>query len=330
METAAFSDLLLALYRAAATTPVKTFRRMTLETVRRHLPFDAALWATTGVNGGTLTRHVWVIDGASEELIPLLHAHAGHTDMILRELCETPGKTLIFRPEDLPLDPMSAQITALSGMRHVAATAAFDDRLGIHHILTLGRRDADRPFLVEEQALKQMITPHLEAMVARNFEAQFLAAMIGQAAGTVGTAMTSDDAVLLAAEPNFVELLRSEWPAWSGPALPAPLAQAVREGRQVLLRRHVTLHLSRRQRHVLLIASRHSAIDLLTRKEYQVAADFAVGNSYKEVARMHGLSPETVRSRLRTVYEKLGIGDKGELSRYFEQNKLLENLQELL
>lgn len=329
METAAFSVLLLTLYRAAATTSIKAFRRMALEAVRRHLPFDAALWVTTSLTNGAPTRHVWMVDGASEELIPLIHAHAGDDEMMFSLLRETPGRTLVFRPEELR-DPLSAKITALSGMQHMAATAAFDDRLGLHHILTLGRRDPARPFLAEEQALKQMVTPHLEAMVARNFEAQFLAAMIGQAASEVGTAMSSEAAVLLVAEPNFVQLLRSEWRAWSGPALPEPLAQAVRDGRQVLLCDQITLHLSRRNGHVLLIASRHSAVDLLTQKEFKVAADFAVGNSYKEVARLHGLSPETVRSRLRTVYEKLGIGDKGELSRHFAQNKLLENLQELL
>jgi LuxR family maltose regulon positive regulatory protein len=81
--------------------------------------------------------------------------------------------------------------------------------------------------------------------------------------------------------------------------------------------------------HVLMIATPSSALHTLTHKEFAIASDFAQGKSYKEVARTHGLPPETVRSRLRSVYEKLSVSDKAELSRRFTRTELLENLQEL-
>ncbi len=50
--------------------------------------------------------------------------------------------------------------------------------------------------------------------------------------------------------------------------------------------------------------------DTLSNREQEVAAAYAGGQSYKEIARDLGLSPTTVRSHLRTVYSKLGVTSK--------------------
>ncbi len=54
--------------------------------------------------------------------------------------------------------------------------------------------------------------------------------------------------------------------------------------------------------------------DQLSRREREVAQAYAKGQSYKEIARGLGLSPATVRTHLRTVYRKLGVTSKIELS----------------
>jgi DNA-binding CsgD family transcriptional regulator len=55
-------------------------------------------------------------------------------------------------------------------------------------------------------------------------------------------------------------------------------------------------------------------IDDLSHREREVAEVYAAGNSYKEIARGLSLSPATVRTHLRTVYRKLGVTSKIELS----------------
>lgn len=54
--------------------------------------------------------------------------------------------------------------------------------------------------------------------------------------------------------------------------------------------------------------------DDLTKREREVAEAYAAGHSYKEIARRIELSPLTVRTHLRTVYRKLGVTSKIELS----------------
>jgi DNA-binding CsgD family transcriptional regulator len=53
----------------------------------------------------------------------------------------------------------------------------------------------------------------------------------------------------------------------------------------------------------------------LSNRENEVAEAYAAGQSYKEIARELGLSPTTVRSHLRTIFEKLGVTSKIELAR---------------
>jgi DNA-binding NarL/FixJ family response regulator len=54
-------------------------------------------------------------------------------------------------------------------------------------------------------------------------------------------------------------------------------------------------------------------IDLLSRREFEVAKAFSKGDSYKEIARNMNISPATVRHYLRVIYEKLEGGDKAQM-----------------
>ncbi|MEM7215669.1 MAG: GAF domain-containing protein [Pseudomonadota bacterium] len=59
-----------------------------------------------------------------------------------------------------------------------------------------------------------------------------------------------------------------------------------------------------------------TTIEPLSNREQEVADAYAEGKSYKEIARDLGLSPTTIRSHLRTVYGKLGVTSKIELSQF--------------
>ncbi len=62
-------------------------------------------------------------------------------------------------------------------------------------------------------------------------------------------------------------------------------------------------------------ASEHVA-EPLSKREKEVAAAYADGQSYKEIARDLGVSPTTVRSHLRAVYSKLGVSSKIALAQF--------------
>ena len=66
---------------------------------------------------------------------------------------------------------------------------------------------------------------------------------------------------------------------------------------------------------MLISVTQRAPADRLSPRERAVASEFSNGKSYKEVARSLDISPATVRHHLRVIYEKLGVSDKGELSR---------------
>lgn len=328
MDNAVFSRLLLNLYQAAANTSIREFRQVALSQLQRYIPFDGVIWTTTSLASRQPMRHVWILGGVSPEMIQIFKRYP-QDQTVLDIAKSTPGEPQLLRSDEMPKDSLMSAISAYSGMRHVMITAEWNGTLGSFGILSLARRDPERPFTVEEISLKRLLMPHLEAMVVRNFESQIMASMVGKVAGGVGLAIIAEGAVVLE-EAKFLELMQHEWPTWVGPLLPDPLLKAVQSGKSFLARGITSFHLVHREDQVLLIATPGAALDMLTRKEYAIASDFADGKSYKEVARAHGLSPETVRSRLRSVYEKLNIGDKAELSKHFAHDKLLSNLKSLL
>lgn len=57
----------------------------------------------------------------------------------------------------------------------------------------------------------------------------------------------------------------------------------------------------------------------LSRREVQVAELFADGKTYKLIARDLGIAPATVRRHLNSIYEKLGVRNKIELSRQLQR-----------
>lgn len=63
----------------------------------------------------------------------------------------------------------------------------------------------------------------------------------------------------------------------------------------------------------LLRIRRMNRIDQLSKREREIAHSFAGGANYKEIARLVGLAPATVRNHLRNIYAKLDIQNRVEL-----------------
>ncbi len=54
--------------------------------------------------------------------------------------------------------------------------------------------------------------------------------------------------------------------------------------------------------------------DLLTRREAEVARLLADGKSHKEAARRLAVAPSTVRNQTQSIYSKLGVNSRAEMT----------------
>src|SRR5262249_53154885 len=109
------------------------------------------------------------------------------------------------------------------------------------------------------------------------------------------------------------ELLRDEWPSWNGPSLPPTLKEKLQPAREYRGRR-IALRCFNACGLTLMEVRRNSALDTLSPREKTIAAAFAEGRSYKQVAAQLGLSPATVRHHLRSIYTKTRVSNKSALT----------------
>lgn len=126
---------------------------------------------------------------------------------------------------------------------------------------------------------------------------------------------------VLHASPEARRLLVDRCPGWNGDYLPAELNPSTPQpGRRCLPEWGITINrteLAHRSGSPLFgIALRQmSPADRLTSRERQIADEIANGFTHKEIARMLGLSPATVRNHTQTILMKLDVRSKASLSK---------------
>lgn len=109
------------------------------------------------------------------------------------------------------------------------------------------------------------------------------------------------------------------WPRWTGDHLPDQLARLIGcPGQHILPDRDlvVTVECAPRFQGMglrRLTLRRLTRIDMLTPREREVAHALSDGHSHKEVARLLGLAPATVRNQTQAIYQKLGVDNRASL-----------------
>jgi DNA-binding CsgD family transcriptional regulator len=109
------------------------------------------------------------------------------------------------------------------------------------------------------------------------------------------------------------------WPRWTGDHLPEQLAQLIGcSGTHILPDRDLVVTVESTPRFQgmglrRLTLRRLTRIDMLTPREREVAHALSDGHSHKEVARLLGLAPATVRNQTQAIYQKLGVDNRASL-----------------
>lgn len=313
------SDLLLDLYRLARYAPPDDFQQWAIEKIQPALDFDSAIWATGVVYPGAgVAVHTQFLYQQPPEMMENW-ARINRNDELAFQAFRQQGITLntaICGSEwQQHLTPETKAHVERYGMAHALTTIIAEPVSGLWAGISLYRANLHRPFSEELRELKQALMPHLaEAWDV----SRFLRIRANQAAYEESgrrQAICDGRGVLYNATPGFSELLRAEWPEWQGPQLPLPLLECI-AGKSP--RRHVgqraVISFQAVDNMELAIARDVSPIDCLTPREHEVAALFAKGANYQEIADSLCVSPATVRNHLSHIYTKLGVSNKMEMA----------------
>lgn len=121
------------------------------------------------------------------------------------------------------------------------------------------------------------------------------------------------DGNVLFAGARIAEALARMWPQWNGQTLPPDAVGAL--GDAPADSSFGPIRVAQSGGLLLMQLRERTAASMLSPRERRVASLFARGESYKEIARIVGLSPQTVRTYLRDAYARLGVKNKIELGR---------------
>lgn len=304
----AFSTLILDVQRLAQHQDIEHFQRQALARISQLLHFDSAWWGRAAVIG----------DLPEEHSSCLYHLPPGyladwqsirHLDVTIGRVHAQPGESVII---DMLAPASGAGLNWLAeqyGIGELLCVIHTDPQTSLSDHLTLYRKP-DAPRFAEQDCLllNQMMLHLVAADSANQIRTLVAARETFISPRNLALAVCGPRGVLQCAERGFIDLLLSEWPQWSGPTLPVPLDEHGYEGKQI----HIQVSAVGDQ--FLLAARVNRALPQLSRRENDVAQGFGEGKTYKEVARDLGLSPNTVRHHLRTIYSKLGVKDKARIA----------------
>lgn len=317
-----FNDLVLALYRAAAETPLESFQDTALEILKPLVPFETSMWGTAMYEAGKgLDIYTIHLHNQSHEMLQA-YAPLKHMDTCADQVSGQAGVTKGFHSPTVFADPKEREYREFLtrfGHENVIISAQTDMHTGFTQWVTLFRADADQHSRPEELNLLARIAPHLMQALRQN-RALYLAMSadlqyFAQNGGPVCAAAIADArGVLYHATPGCEDMLRDEWgSAFRLGRLPAPLLAWLCStpepfmGRTLAVRRHV-------QKDLLFVQLRPlCAADRLPPRQREVARLIAQGLSHKEVAQRLHSAPATVRNQLQEVYRKLHVQNVAEL-----------------
>lgn len=312
MELHRYSRLIYDLHAGSRAMPPATFQDWAIARLRRELPFGSAWWGVAVMEGGGENVLHSATYGTRGDFAREIHAIRERDD-VRRRLLDPPGATALKAGHSA--DRFLRRFDARHDLHSILATAVPDSSGKLMQFISLYRPESERPFTPAERALKETLVPHLMQAWEANWEANWEVnwEVAPRAVGAAPTALLSEDGEVIDADPRFAALLRAAWPSWCGKRL--VLRDAGFEGPRAAT---ATLRLALLPggapgtRRVSLEANRSG---VLSAREQAVAGHYASGLSYKEIAKVLGITPETVRSYIKTCYLKLEVGNKVQLQR---------------
>lgn len=306
------SDFLLRLYAIGHQQPVSDFLPSMLGEFRKYLPFDSAWWALTTTSRGRYAFQASYVEGLPNEM-HRLWLSIQDDDVIGHAVLLQPGRTLNFSPAEVDRTAGAKWLSHHTGFRNVLCTQLYNPATHQNSFLALSRHDDRARFTSAERRFKELLMRHLDATAIINRTIYLDRLRDGRGNVDSAAAIIDRAGVVHAQDMRFAELLKREWPTFRGSNLPASLRHRVTMEEQDFQGQRIRGTISSLGAFALVELSSRSPLDDLSPRERDVAAAFAMGESYKEISRSQGMAPATVRHHLRSIYAKLNVSNKAQI-----------------
>lgn len=305
-----YSNLLLSIYKQAQELPVHEFQDGILEALKRHLPFDTSMWGTATMTDGGIDIHSLHLHNTTQAMIDA-YQQVKHLDVAAVRVSSQPTATIGFNTNtDFPQPELASYRQFLHDFRHenFFITSDINPITRFVHWVSLYRARADQMCTPEETEMLSCIAPHLMQALSIN-RLVHLDRLTGDAAREKWSVAIADSrGVLYHADLRLRELVRSEW-SFDGERLPQALLDQLMGDEQQVTGRGVVVRRSIERGLLFLKARPREPVDELSAREFLVGRLLVSGLTHKQVAAKLERSPETIRSQVKAMFDKLGINN---------------------
>lgn len=304
-------QFILELHDASMYLSPQDFQQWTLKEIRRHIDFDFAMWGA-GDGRHRQLHHATILDQV--DTLFNTWEPVKHIDPFANLVIGNTGKT--WTTEPLPEFKKSKAFREHWGLyqaQQMMSTMEVDQQTGLHIFVTLVRDREKQRYSHQELSLKNLITQHI-FLAARHNDLHHLRSLRAPAA------FIDRGGVLNAALPDFRAMIVQEWGRCAEQKLPSDVAQSLWQNGGYRAR-HIVLQAQQVNNRLLVRAGIAPKVNLSAR-EQEVAWIYVSGHTHKEVAKLLGITPTTVRTHLARVYQKLEITDKASLAFWLRDNSM--------
>lgn len=306
-----YSQLLLTIYRQAQDLPVHEFQDGILAALKAYLPFDSSMWGTARMTDAGIDIHSLHLHNTTQAMIDA-YEKVKHLDVAAVRVTEQPTATIAFDTEqDFSQAELRDYREFLHEFRHehFFITSEINPITRFAHWVSLYRFGKDQRCTPEETELLSCLAPHLMQALAIN-RLVHLDRLTGDAAREKWSVAIADGrGVLYHADRRFREMVALESTGDGEERLPAQLLDRLVAGDNQISGEKVVIRRSLERGLLYLKARAREEVDELGEREFLVAKLLVSGLTQKQVAAKLERSPETIRSQVKTIFDKLGINN---------------------
>lgn len=310
-----FSDFVTEVNLRALETESEALAKWGVDRLSSMVGFECAWYGWAQIDTKGVTIHANASINLPSDYYDFWQTMAGE-DLLAAEILQSPGSVATY-------DRLSGQqndgMTTLSdryGIRKMAtAMNQRDGRLASFYLSSyrLGARAAQ--YSREETEFLQCAVDQLGRAMKLNSTEENRELPNGSV-----SVLVNEAGIGILGLASLREQLGHFWPNWNGDLLPDNLRNLIHEiGRHYLTDRGLVIDCEEApqfsdMRLRRLTIRKFTPLDLLTEREGEVARLLAQGKSHKDVARVLGVAPSTVRNQTQAIYEKIGVNNRANLA----------------
>lgn len=311
----ACNNIIHRLYQGATQWPLIHFQEAALDTVAEIIPFDSAMWGRGGEPPEAIVDvH---LERQPQQMIDNYMADFQQEDFLADAVRSQPGKTVnlvdLMSREAFEKTRIYREFACRWGVQQVLSTCWAEPMTGLIGMLSLWRQSPQHPFSERERIDLEQLIPHL-AEAHRICRITYML-RLDQATQKQGQALAlcNPRGALIEAEAAFFKLVTREWRHWHGTTLPKELLPFLTQGQEY---QGATVAITTQPVGGMLLVRLRAltVLDTLSEKQRLVALRYTQGESHRDIAQTFGLSENTVRNHIATIFKKCAVNNKSELT----------------